>query len=106
MEQYFLGDRVLLDDDYLGPATLHVSGDGTIISVTRGRHLQPPQGVQVRFIEYLLFLLSLATRVHPSCHQCMRCRRMYIQVACYNREAAGVTRAVITNCAGILVCAR
>ena len=47
MEQCFTGDRVLLDDDYLGPATIHVRENGVITSIIRSR-VQPLPHVQVR----------------------------------------------------------
>ncbi|XP_043220876.1 allantoinase-like [Amphibalanus amphitrite] len=64
MEQCFLGDRVLLEDDYLGPATLCVDGDGVITSVTRGR-VTPPEGAKVTDFGPLLVMPGLVdSHVH------------------------------------------
>ena len=46
MEQCFIGDRVLLDNGYLGPATVHVNKEGVITKVVRSRD-HPPTGAQV-----------------------------------------------------------
>ncbi|XP_043191844.1 allantoinase-like [Amphibalanus amphitrite] len=64
MEQCFLGDRVLLEDNYLGPATLCVNGDGVITSVTRGR-VTPPEGAKVTDFGPLLVMPGLVdSHVH------------------------------------------